>query len=76
VDDEVRAQVADGRAQLAARGDAQLVQPGIRRQPAGAPDRQVVDDGDLVAAGEEGVGQVGADEARPAGHEYPHGTSL
>jgi len=38
------------------------------------PRIQRVEDGDLVSAGEEGVDDVRADEARSPGHENPHRT--
>ena len=38
------------------------------------PGRQRVDDGDFVAAGDERVDHVGADEAGPACHHRPHGS--
>ena len=58
-------------------GDARLVQPCAGGQravevlaPAGG---EVVDDADVVAALEQGVDEVRADEAGPAGHERAHG---
>ena len=35
--------------------------------------REVVDDEDLVPAGDEGVDDVRADETGPACHDRPHG---
>ena len=54
-------------------GDAQLVQRGALVQPPRPPGGQVIDHRHLVPAGQQGVGQMGADEAGTAGHEYAHG---
>ena len=57
-------------------GDARLVEPRAGREravevlaPAGG---EVVDDADVVAALEQGVDEVRADEAGAAGHERAH----
>ena len=39
------------------------------------PAGKVVDDGHAVAAGDQRVNEVRADEAGPAGHEGPHATA-
>jgi hypothetical protein len=73
---QLRPQLADDGLQRPGRGDAELVQHRSLVHPPGAAGRQVIDHRDLVAPGEQGIGQVRADEACAAGHEYSHGCSV
>ena len=53
-------------------GDAQLVQRNLRIEPPGPARRQVIEHENVVSPGQQGVGDVGADETGTAGHKYAH----
>ncbi len=55
-------------------GDVQLVQTGRGGDVGGQTGAEVVDDDDFAALGKQIGGDVGADEAGPAGDEYLHGS--
>jgi hypothetical protein len=77
VEDDLRPLLGEDAGDRVRVADVGAVQPHPALQRAGEigllAGGQVVDDGDLVAAVDEGVDEVGADEAGSAGDEGAHG---
>ena len=53
-------------------GDAHLVQWKLRIQSPGPARGQVIENENVVSPGQQGVGDMGADETGTAGHKYAH----
>jgi hypothetical protein len=71
--DELGPEILDQGSQRVRLSDADLVHGHLRGHAARPAGRHVVDDGDVVAAGDEGIGEMRPDETGTTGDEHAHG---